>query len=201
MPGQVADDASIQRGSPILKRNIDLLKAVRARQPDAFIVYKPHPDVEAGFRPGRIASALAQEHADQMVTNASILSLIDAAEGIETMTSLAGFEALIRGKPVTTHGQPFYAGWGLTEDLAPVARRTRRRSLDELIAAALILYPSYLDPVSGLRCGPELLVDRLAAESERQRNVGERLTRLLKISAARALHFGHAMKVMARGGA
>ena len=39
---------------------------------------------------------------------------------METMTSLAGFEALLRGKPVTTHGQPFYAGWGLTEDICPV---------------------------------------------------------------------------------
>ena len=92
------------------------------------------------------------------------------------MTSLAGFEALLRGKPVTTYGQPFYAGWGLTEDLCPVPRRTRRRSLDELVAGALILYPRYLDPVTGLRCTPELLVERLghrrAAAADRLRAAG-----------------------------
>jgi capsular polysaccharide export protein len=117
------------------------------------------------------------------------------------MTSLAGFEALIRGKSVTTHGQPFYAGWGLTEDLCPVARRTRNRSLDELVAAALILYPTYLDPVSGLRCGPELLIERLAAERTRERGPAEQLLRLLQISAARALHWSRAAKQMAKGGA
>jgi capsular polysaccharide export protein len=95
---------------------------------------------------------------------------------------------------VTTHGQPFYAGWGLTEDCCPVPRRTRRRSLDELVAASLILYPVYLDPISGLPCGPELLVDRLANESRRTRNNKERLIRLAQISAARALHLGHTMK-------
>jgi capsular polysaccharide export protein len=117
------------------------------------------------------------------------------------MTSLAGFEALLRGKPVTTHGQPFYAGWGLTEDLCPVPRRTRRRSLDELVAVALILYPSYLDPVSRLPCGPELLVDRLSAEGDRQRTTIERLVRVAQVSAARALYLGQAMKQLARRGA
>jgi capsular polysaccharide export protein len=78
-------------------------------------------------------------------------------------TSLAGFEALLRSKPVTTHGVPFYAGWGLTRDLGPVpCRRTATRSLDELVAAVLLLYPRYLDPVTGLPCPPEVLVHRIA---------------------------------------
>jgi capsular polysaccharide export protein len=79
-------------------------------------------------------------------------------------TSLAGFEALMRGKSVTTYGVPFYAGWGLTEDLGPVpARRTARRSLDELVAATLLLYPRYLDPVTGLPCPAEVVVQRLTS--------------------------------------
>jgi len=39
--------------------------------------------------------------------------------------------------------------------------RGRRLSLDELVAGVLILYPRYLDPVTRLPCGPEVLIDRL----------------------------------------
>lgn len=79
------------------------------------------------------------------------------------MTSLSGFEALLRRKPVVCHGQPFYAGWGLTRDLSPPARRERRLSLDELVAGALILYPVYLSRVTGHFTSPEQAMDELTA--------------------------------------
>ena len=85
------------------------------------------------------------------------------ATRVETYSSLAGFEALLRGIAVTVHGRPFYAGWGLTQDRADAPRRGRRRSLDELAAVALIRYPRYWDPVSGLACPPEVVLDRIAA--------------------------------------
>jgi capsular polysaccharide export protein len=198
VPGQVEDDASIRLGSPRLRSNLELLGAVRERHPGAFILYKPHPDVEAGFRRGHIPRQRAAELADLIVPKGSILHLIGACDRLETITSLAGFEALLRGKPVTTHGQPFFAGWGMTEDLCPVPRRTRRRSLDELVAAALILYPRYIDPVTGLACSPELLVERLAAAGGRQNTAVERLVRLAQISAARALYYGRSVKHLAR---
>jgi capsular polysaccharide export protein len=183
-----------------MRHNIDLLRAVRERHPESYVVYKPHPDVEAGFRRGYVSAERAAEFADRVVTNASILDLIETCHQVETMTSLAGFEALLRGKPVATHGQPFYAGWGLTEDLCPVPRRTRQRSVHELVAVALILYPRYLDPVSGLRCTPELLVERLASEGQRVRTPAEKLLRALQVSTARALHIGHSVKQLARRG-
>ena len=198
VPGQVEDDASVRFGSPHLRRNADLLAAARRRHPDAFIVYKPHPDVEAGFRRGRVPSALTDELADLVVPNASIVRLIAASDRVETMTSLAGFEALLRGKPVATHGQPFYAGWGLTEDLHPPARRTRRATLDELVAAALILYPRYLDPKTGLPCDPELVVDRLS-RADMRNYPPEQLIRFGQVWLARALHVGRSLKGMARG--
>jgi capsular polysaccharide export protein len=34
-------------------------------------------------------------------------------------------------------------------------------SLEELVAGALILYPRYLDPVTRLPCGPEIVIERL----------------------------------------
>src|SRR3546814_15359363 len=78
-------------------------------------------------------------------------ALIAMADELHVNSSLAGFEALLRGKPVTVHGVPFYAGWGLTSDRGPVpASRTTRRTLDAVVAAAYLLYPHYLDPVTGL---------------------------------------------------
>ena len=79
--------------------------------------------------------------------------------------------ARLRGKEVTTHGQPFYAGWGLTRDLAPAnPRRTRARSLDELVAATLVGYPRYVDPVTRLPCPPEVLIQRIVAGQARVRS-------------------------------
>ncbi len=93
----------------------------------------------------------------QDVSTAALLAGIDE---VHTMTSLAGFEALLRRRQVTVYGRPFYAGWGLTTDTLPIDRG-RRLTLEELVAGALILYPRYLDPVTRLPCGPEVIVERL----------------------------------------
>jgi len=160
--GQVEDDRSICTGG-FGMTNLELLARARAHEPDAHIIYKPHPDVVAGHRKGHVETTEALRFADEIQHNMAITSLIDAVDGVHVITSLAGFEALLRGKAVTTHGVPFYAGWGLTKDLGNVpARRTRRLSLDELVAGTLLLYPRYTDPVTRLPCPAELLVERIA---------------------------------------
>lgn len=161
--GQVEDDRSILCGGAGLD-NLELLRRARALEPEAWIVFKPHPDVEAGHRKGHVPDARALQFADEIDRSSSISALLARVDGVHVITSLAGFEALLRGCAVTTHGVPFYAGWGLTRDMGPVpARRSRTRTLDELVAAALILYPRYLDPVTRLPCQPELLIERMTA--------------------------------------
>ncbi len=168
VPGQVEDDASIRFGAGEVCTNLGLLKAARAANPEAYIIYKPHPDVEAGLRVGVVENAA--EIADLVADNTAILPLIDAAHEIWTMTSLTGFEALLRGKDVTCLGLPFYAGWGLTQDLGPAsARRTSKPNLAALTHATLIDYPLYLDPKTGHPCAPELLVERLETGEGKQR--------------------------------
>jgi capsular polysaccharide export protein len=163
VPGQVEDDASIRLGAGTVRRNLDLLRAVREAEPDAFLVYKPHPDIEAGFRRGRIAAADLAGLADQVLRRAPMAPLFGMVDAVHTITSLTGFEALLRGLPVTCWGTPFYAGWGLTADRGPPAAPARRRrlALDELVAAALILYPRCIDPLTELPCPPEILLDRM----------------------------------------
>ena len=160
--GQVEDDASIRHGAGRVRSNADLLAAARAAEPHAFIIYKPHPDVQTGYRRGFLPARQARRHADMVVPSGNIGTLLAEVDALHTITSLAGFEGLLRGVAVTTWGAPFYAGWGLTDDREPPPRRARRLSLNALVAGCLILYPRYQDPVTLLPCTPELLLDRLA---------------------------------------
>jgi capsular polysaccharide export protein len=170
--GQVEDDRSVLTGAGSVAGNLDLLRRARAAEPDAFIIYKPHPDVLSGHRKGHVTETDALRHADIVMTDQPISALLDMVDAIHVMTSLAGFEALLRGKEVITHGVPFYAGWGLTRDLGNVPeRRNRKRSLDELVGATLLLYPRYLDPMTGLPCSPEILVKRLKSGVTHQSRV------------------------------
>ena len=164
VPGQVEDDRAVTSGGA-LSSNLELLRRARAAiGQDAYVIYKPHPDVLAGHRKGLIAESDMAALADRVETTSPMAALIAMTDELHVNSSLAGFEALLRGKPVTVHGVPFYAGWGLTTDRGPVpARRTARRSLDELVAAAYLLYPRYLDPETGLPCPPEVLVQRLTS--------------------------------------
>ena len=162
VPGQVEDDLSVLLGGEGITRNLDLLARVRTANPDAFIVYKPHPDVEAGHREGKIADGVATNFADIVIRDISTAVLLAEIDELHTLTSLAGFEALLRGRRVVVYGRPFYAGWGLTSDLTGIDRG-RRLTLEELVAGALILYPRYLDPVTRLPCKPELVIERLAS--------------------------------------
>ena len=148
VPGQVEDDASIQFGCTTVKTNLDLLKSARAAHPNGFIVYKPHPDVMAKNRIGALALDCARQFADVIEVRTSVVSCIHACDEVHTMTSLTGFDALLRGKKVVVYGRPFYSGWGLTEDkgeVFPAGRRVRALSLDELVAGALLHYPVYYD--------------------------------------------------------
>ncbi|NBN78354.1 hypothetical protein GWI72_08755 [Microvirga tunisiensis] len=180
VPGQVADDAAVRRSTSATidcahtpNVNVDLLRLARSRNPDAWLVFKPHPDVETGLRKGRIEEAELAGLADFVARDADIIDLIEAVDRVETFSSLSGFEALLRGRPVTTHGLPFYAGWGLSTDLTPCARRGRPRDIDELVYLALVVYTRCIDPVTLRPCRPEDVIARLV---EQRRSRRHRLT-------------------------
>ena len=189
--GQVEDDLSVEYGGAGVTGNLDLLERVRAAEPDAYIVYRPHPDVQAGLRKGHLSDAAVLGHADAIDTGSPLMELVQTVDEVHVLSSLTGFEALMRGRPVTVHGMPFYAGWGLTRDLAaPNERRGRRLTLHQLVAGALILYPRYLDPVTRLPCGPEIMVERLASGAPpptswliRLRTLQGKLQRFMTLSA------------------
>jgi capsular polysaccharide export protein len=172
IPGQVESDASIRAGTNRITQNLELVKNVRQIHPDSFLIYKPHPDVIAGLRRGGQENESINEWCNQVLTDTDVHSLLEQIDEVHTMTSLTGFEALLRGKKVVTYGMPFYAGWGLTDDrdmaAATTAHRRRTLDIDELVFASLVLYPLYADH-SGVRLdGPEQAINELVALKQKR---------------------------------
>ncbi|TWV82403.1 capsular polysaccharide biosynthesis protein [Moraxella sp. VT-16-12] len=169
--GQVEDDASLQNCASMIKKNSELLAKVRADFPQDIIIYKPHPDVEAGLRMGK-----ADNHhlADVVAYDVAMPDCLDVCDVVHTISSLTGFEALLRYKKVVCYGLPFYAGFGLTDDvietqntpkIQALNRRTRPNlpplTLDELIFGTLIAYPIYHLPHGTGLATPENVIDYL----------------------------------------
>jgi capsular polysaccharide export protein len=147
--GQVEEDASIRYGCDRPFTNNDLVRLAAAENQDAHVIYKPHPDVLSRMR-REVSNPDDVAHLCTIVKGQlSLPDALDLADHVYTITSLAGFEALMRGKKVTSLGAPFYAGWGLTDDRQPTSRRGRDLSLEALFAATYLLYPAYYDPANG----------------------------------------------------
>ena len=123
-----------------------MIEEVRFNNPDAYIIYKPHPDVEAGLRKGKIVWDEIKHLIDQVEKNVSIITLFEYIDELHTITSLSGFEALLRNIKVYCYGLPFYAGWGVTVDRHTCARRQRKLTVDELAFSVLVEYPVYNIP-------------------------------------------------------
>ncbi|WP_026187110.1 capsular polysaccharide biosynthesis protein [Ensifer sp. BR816] len=164
--GQVEDDASIRHGCPSPMTNNDLVRFAAAEQPNAQLVYKPHPDVLSRVRPARSDPAEVAHLCDVVTESLPLAEALRTIDHVYTITSLAGFEALMRGIKVTTAGLPFYAGWGLTDDRQPNPRRGRKLSPEALFAGAYLLYPRYFDPVTGEQTSFEATVAAIKRQLE-----------------------------------
>ncbi|KAG1661964.1 Capsule polysaccharide modification protein LipA [Nymphon striatum] len=168
IPGQVEDDASIKKGTVDVSTNQGLIESVRKNNNDAFLIYKPHPDVVSGNRKGKVIKAILEANVDLVLHDASITDCLAVADEVHTMTSLVGFEALMRELKVVCYGLPFYSNWGLTTDIHNLPRRTRKLSLNELVAGTLIDYPLYYDWQLNQLTTPEVVVQQLKEKIEKQ---------------------------------
>jgi capsular polysaccharide export protein len=143
--GQFQQDLSMVFGAEDIRNNLTLLMQVKVDYPSAYIIYKEHPDVYSGVRPGRIDEKAVFKYADAYVTDTSLTDLFSITNRLCTICSLAGFEALTRGIKVSTYGLPFYAGWGLTDDKSTFPRRSTVRTTEELAYVALVMYGRYVN--------------------------------------------------------
>ena len=112
----VAGVASLWLGAPGGCTDLGVLEAGRATEPEAYLVYKPHPDVSAGLCRAGEGEEIAQECCDEVLTSGSIDQLFTQIEALHVLTSLAGVEAIGRGLEVQCWGGAVGAGWGVTRD-------------------------------------------------------------------------------------
>ena len=158
---QTAGDASVALGGAGPESFRRMMAAARAENPGARILVKTHPDVVAGRRRGLVAPTDAARAGAVVIGEAlDPWLLLEHATRVYTVTSQLGLEALVAGLPVRCFGLPFHAGWGATEDAIPCPRRTRRRSAEEIFAAAYLMYARYADPRTG---APRTLEETMAA--------------------------------------
>lgn len=149
--GQVEDDASIEFGCERKLTNNDIVRIAAQENVGAQIIYKPHPDVLEGHRAEQSNPADVADIAQILAEKMPMAQALATIDHVYTITSLAGFEALLRGIRVTVMGAPFYSGWGLTDDRQATPRRTRKLAVNQLFAGAYLLYPKYFDPLTGAR--------------------------------------------------
>jgi capsular polysaccharide export protein len=172
IPGQVEDDASIKTGCIDICTNSTLIIAVREHNPNAYLIFKPHPDVISGNRKGAVDDDIIHQHCDLMLDDVSVTDCLGIADEVHTMTSLVGFEGLLRKIKVVCYGLPFYSNWGLTEDRHYLKRRNPEQNnamtLDELVAATLILYPRYINWQTQVYTTPEFIVLQIKKSIEQQ---------------------------------
>jgi len=168
--GQVEDDLSVKYCGSAITTNAALIARVRQDNPDAYLIYKPHPDVEAGLRSGKVAESTLVM-VDSVAYEMAMPDCLEAVDGVHTISSLTGFEALLRQLDVVCYGLPFYAGWGLTTDkdadIEPKVTYLQRRkrscplTLEQLIYRTLIDYPLYRLPSGYGLAQPEQVIDYL----------------------------------------
>ena len=165
---QTFGDASIRYGNAGPESFRRMLQTALDEHPEASVLVKIHPDVFSGRKRGYFdPSALSSIPRVQVLgEDVHPVSLIERAAAVYVVTSQVGFEGLLWGKRVRTFGMPFYGGWGLTHDDAPAPERRKPSELENLVHAALVAYPRYLDPETGERCEVERLIEWMGVQRQ-----------------------------------
>ena len=136
---QTRGDASIRLGGASEATFREMLLIAREEHPRTRIVVKTHPETAAGHRAGHYGAADAVHGASLETRPLSPAALLAGAVAVYTVSSQLGFEAILHGHRPVVFGQPFYAGWGLSDDRAPVDRRQRTLTRVQLFAGAMCL--------------------------------------------------------------
>lgn len=147
---QTDGDMSVVCGGASEASFADMLHAALLENPTATIYVKTHPEVSAGRKGGYLTEIHNSERVVVVRDTVNPIDLIQKMDRVYVVTSQMGFEALMCGKPVVCFGVPWYAGWGVTDDRvidSPAwKRRIKKRTVDELFAAAYLHYTRYLNP-------------------------------------------------------
>jgi len=143
---QTAGDASLKYGMLENFTTDDMIDAAITENPNAKVYLKIHPDVLSGKKKSDVDVESAKKRCVIIEENVNPLSLLKRFSKVYTKTSQMGFEALLVGCECVCFGMPFYAGWGITIDKSVCHRRKRKLSVEEVFAAAYVIYSEYHNP-------------------------------------------------------
>jgi capsular polysaccharide export protein len=147
--GQVDSDDSIKYACRNAITSNQLVYFVKKRHPEANIIYRPHPEVLRNLQSDQENYLTLKGICvlDESLSSLSSLLSCKALQTVYTISSLSGFESLLYQKNVFVYGSPFYAGWGLTNDIETNDRGIA--SLNHLFYCTYIKYPTYICPLYG----------------------------------------------------
>ncbi|WP_413378275.1 hypothetical protein [Alkalihalobacillus sp. 1P02AB] len=167
---QTLGDLSISMGLASQKTFMEMYYSARKNHPDGDFYIKVHPDVISGKKKGNLDLTQIKDDPNLifLTEDSNALSLLNDMDVVYVVTSQMGFEALMLGKEVYCFGMPFYAGWGLTDDRIRTKRRNKKRTFEELFAAAYLIYCSYINPKTNK---PGNIFDVIAEVIDQKNNI------------------------------
>ena len=152
------------------EKSFDTMLDDALRETDCDIIIKQHPDALKGGK----QSAFNKDRIDnlkKLQLNNTIITidycLFDIVDEVWVCTSGMGFEALMAGKKVRCYGMPFYAGWGLTEDMLSLQRRNRKHSLEHIFHYVYTVFSRYYDPDKQTLVPVEDIVDYIVSNRDK----------------------------------
>ena len=167
---QTRGDAAIKASGADSNTFKEMLFYAQTEHPNARIVIKTHPETNAGHRTGYYSDADVTDRVSLLDTPISPYTLFDGAIAVYTVSSQMGFEAILTGHKPVVFGQPFYMGWGLTQDRKPLDRRQRKLTRNQLFAGAMLIYPKWYDPFHDRLCSFEEACATVAAAARAWRD-------------------------------
>ena len=167
---QTDGDASVTASRADRNTFLEMLFVAHEEFPAARILIKTHPETVQGHRAGHYRDTDLSNNVEFLSDPISPHALLDGAIAVYTLSSQFGFEALLAGHKPVVFGQPFYIGWGLTDDRMPLDRRQRTLTRAQLFAGAMILYPRWYDPFTDQLCDIEDVIKTLTASARAWRD-------------------------------
>jgi capsular polysaccharide export protein len=145
---QTAGDKSLEYGMGTRFTTKEMIDTAIKENPLSDIYLKIHPDVLSGKKESDIQICEIPKECYLLKEDINPISLLQNFTKVYTKTSQMGFEALLVGCDTVCFGMPFYAGWGVTDDRVDCPRRNRQLKIEEVFAAAYILYSKYYNPIT-----------------------------------------------------
>ncbi|MEO1274546.1 MAG: hypothetical protein AAFV96_03865, partial [Pseudomonadota bacterium] len=127
---QHPNDPRTRLGGPETMGPEELIDLALWAHPDSLVSAWVNRDI-----PGDMSRDLRRAAAERGLARptTSRAALFQAVDRLCVHSANIGLEAIATGLPLDVWGTPYYAGWGLTTDHAPVPRRQRSLTREELI--------------------------------------------------------------------